>query len=168
MNDAFVIFISGVPHAGKSTIAAALAGVIPDTEFIDGDFVVRAEDMPLSTPLPLQWEMKLEKIIEVTHSKLAAGRNVSIAWPLSQKGYERVERSLPHDVRLHCVFLNPAPDRLVHDRATRPLSEWSKQRGLEMHAEGYPSHAFWDLVLDTNGQLPYNTVQAILSKLKLK
>ena len=164
-----IIFVGGVPNAGKSTIVAGLAGTLPNTEFLDGDFILSEAEQSEVSQLPLpddRWERHLEKIVVVINQKISLNRNVAIAWPLLQKGYNYVKNNIPSNIRLYCIFLNPDLASLEKNRLTRPLTEWDKNRGHEMHLENYPTQGFWDLVLDTTELLPFDTVQAIMQAMK--
>ncbi|QQR68324.1 MAG: hypothetical protein IPI58_05560 [Alphaproteobacteria bacterium] len=158
-----VVFVGGVPNAGKSTIAAGLAGAIPHTEFIDGDFVFSESEEEAFKDFSLrdQWTKQLEKIVVVINQKVALNRNVAVAWPLLQSGYDYVKSNITDKARIYCVFLNPDLASLGKNRLARPLKESDKERGYDMHAEGYPKQKFWDLVLDTTEMLPFDTVRVI-------
>jgi shikimate kinase len=165
----FVIFISGVPNAGKSTIAAGLACTIPNTEFIDGDFVLSEEEEAQfkGESSPEKWAFHLERIGHIINEKLSLNRNVSVAWPLLQVGHNYLVKHLPKDTKLYCVFLNPDITQLMQSRTTRPLTKWDHTRGIEMHQEKYHTQEFLNLVLDTTELLPFDTTNTIRVSLGL-
>lgn len=159
----FVVFIGGVPNAGKSTIAAGLAAAVPNTEFIDGDFILSEPEEEAFKNLSLseKWQHTLKKITSVINQKLALNRNVSIAWPLLQEGYDYVNDYISRDARLCCVFLNPDLSSLEENRLARPMTTWDRKRGYEMYSEGYHKQKFLNIVLDNSRMLPFDTVQHI-------
>lgn len=155
-----VVFIGGVPNAGKSTIAAGLACSYLNTAFVDGDFVLLdTEEQALSKePLKHLWSKKLEKIISIVQKKLSENMNVIVAWPLRRKSYDLIQAALPKDTKFYYVFLNPCLDSLEDNRTTRVLNDWEKQRGLEMQRENYADQHFCDFRIDNSAQTPFKTV----------
>ena len=59
MASLLVIHVNGPINSGKTTIYRALARVLPDARFIDGD----DHDAPDDAPLHEQWAIALERIV---------------------------------------------------------------------------------------------------------
>ena len=140
-----VIHLNGPINSGKTTIGRALARVLPDARFIDGDDHAAPEDAPFD----VQWAIALERL--VTQIAQAGERHLVIAYPIGEAEFARLRAACDaRDARLIVVTLAPPEAIAASDRGTRVLTEWERQRIAEMYREGYAARAFSDCVIDTS------------------
>ncbi|WP_175819035.1 shikimate kinase [Burkholderia sp. BCC0419] len=141
-----VIHLNGPINSGKTTIGLALARVLPDARFIDGD----DHDAPEDAPFDVQWAIALERL--VTQITNARERHLVIAYPIGEAEFERLRAACDaRDARLFVVTLAPPEAIAASDRGSRVLTEWERQRIAEMYREGYAARWFSDCVVDTSG-----------------
>ncbi|MFH5255066.1 shikimate kinase [Burkholderia semiarida] len=144
-----VIHLNGPINSGKTTIGRALARVLPDARFIDGD----DHDAPESAPFDVQWAIALERL--VAQIAQARARHVVIAYPIGEAEFERLRTACAaRDARLFVVTLAPPEAVAASNRGTRALTDWERQRIAEMYREGYASRRFSDCVIDTSNASP--------------
>ncbi|MET1534233.1 shikimate kinase [Burkholderia sola] len=140
-----IIHLNGPINSGKTTIGRALARVLPDARFIDGD----DHDAPEDAPFDVQWAIALERL--VTQIAQARERHVVIAYPIGGAEFERLRAACDvRDARLFVVTLAPPEAVAASNRGTRALTDWERQRITQMYREGYASRAFSDCVIDTS------------------
>ncbi|AZQ54577.1 shikimate kinase [Burkholderia cenocepacia] len=140
-----VIHLNGPINSGKTTIGRALARVLPDARFIDGD----DHDAPDDAPFDVQWAIALERL--VTQIAQARERHLVIAYPIAEAEFERLRAACDaRDARLFVVTLAPPEAVAASNRGTRALTDWERQRIAQMYREGYASRAFSDCVIDTS------------------
>ncbi|OED13836.1 AAA family ATPase [Burkholderia sp. A2] len=140
-----VIHLNGPINSGKTTIGRALARMLPDARFIDGD----DHDAPEDAPFDVQWAIALERL--VTQIALARERHLVIAYPIGEAEFERLRAACDaRDARLFVVTLAPPEAVARSNRGARVLTDWERQRIAQMYREGYASRAFSDCVIDTS------------------
>ncbi len=140
-----VIHLNGPINSGKTTIGLALARVLPDARFIDGD----DHDAPEDAPFDVQWAIALERL--VTQIAIARERHLVIAYPIGETAFERLRAACDaRDARLFVVTLAPPEAVASSNRGSRALTDWERQRVAEMYREGYAARAFSDCVIDTS------------------
>ncbi|KER74001.1 shikimate kinase [Burkholderia cepacia] len=140
-----VIHLNGPINSGKTTIGLALARVLPDARFIDGD----DHDAPDDAPFDVQWAIALERL--VTQIANARERHLVIAYPIGETEFERLRAACDaRDARLFVVTLAPPEAVASSNRGSRALTDWERQRVAEMYREGYASRAFSDCLIDTS------------------
>ncbi|BAX62567.1 shikimate kinase [Burkholderia stabilis] len=140
-----VIHLNGPINSGKTTIGLALARVLPDARFIDGD----DHDAPEDAPFDVQWAIALERL--VTQVANARERHLVIAYPIAEAEFERLRAACDaRDARLFVVTLAPPEAVASSNRGSRVLTDWERQRIAEMYREGYAARAFSDCVIDTS------------------
>ncbi|WP_321790067.1 shikimate kinase [Burkholderia pyrrocinia] len=140
-----VIHLNGPINSGKTTIGLALARVLPDARFIDGD----DHDAPENAPFDVQWAIALERL--VTQIANARERHLVIAYPIGEAEFERLRAACDaRDARLFVVTLAPPEAVASSNRGSRVLTDWERSRIAEMYREGYASRAFSDCVIDTS------------------
>ncbi|MEK2605108.1 shikimate kinase [Burkholderia arboris] len=144
-----VIHLNGPINSGKTTIGLALARVLPDARFIDGD----DHDAPEDAPFDVQWAIALERL--VTQITDARERHLVIAYPIGEAEHERLRAACDaRDARLFVVTLAPPEAIAASNRGARVLTDWERNRIAEMYREGYASRPFSQMVLDTSGATP--------------
>ncbi|MDN7874794.1 shikimate kinase [Burkholderia aenigmatica] len=140
-----VIHLNGPINSGKTTIGLALARVLPDARFIDGD----DHDAPEDAPFDVQWAIALERL--VTQIANARERHLVIAYPIGETEFERLRAACDaRDARLFVVTLAPPEAVASSNRGSRALTDWERQRVAEMYREGYAARAFSDCLIDTS------------------
>nr|WP_241017827.1 shikimate kinase [Burkholderia sp. Ac-20349] len=140
-----VIHLNGPINSGKTTIGLALARVLPDARFIDGD----DHDAPDDAPFDVQWAIALERL--VTQIANARERHLVIAYPIGETEFERLRAACDaRDARLFVVTLAPPEAVASSNRGSRALTDWERQRVADMYREGYASRAFSDCLIDTS------------------
>ncbi|HIH2746038.1 shikimate kinase [Burkholderia aenigmatica] len=140
-----VIHLNGPINSGKTTIGLALARVLPDARFIDGD----DHDAPEHAPFDVQWAIALERL--VTQIANARERYLVIAYPIGETEFERLRAACDaRDARLFVVTLAPPEAIASSNRGARALTDWERNRIAEMYREGYASRAFSDCLIDTS------------------
>jgi len=141
-----VIHLNGPINGGKTTIGHALARVLPDARFIDGD----DHDAPEDAPFDVQWAIALERLVtQITHAR---ERHLVIAYPIGEAEFERLSAACDaRAARIFVVTLAPPEAVAASNRGTRALTDWERQRIAEMYREGYAARTFSDCVIDTAG-----------------
>ncbi|EDT40760.1 hypothetical protein [Burkholderia ambifaria] len=140
-----VIHLNGPINSGKTTIGLALARVLPDARFIDGD----DHDAPQDAPFDVQWAIALERL--VTQIANARDRHLVIAYPIGEAEFERLRAACDaRDARLFVVTLAPPEAVASSNRGARALTDWERNRIAEMYREGYAARGFSDCVIDTS------------------
>jgi cytidylate kinase len=144
-----VIHVNGPINSGKSTVGRALARVLPDAGFVEGDDHGAPEDLPA----PAQWAMAVERIAR----EIAAARSryLVVAYPLAQADFEQLRAACERRAaRLVVVTLSLPLEVALSDRGERKLSPRERTRIVEMYEEGYPSRSFSHIVLNTARMSP--------------
>jgi chloramphenicol 3-O-phosphotransferase len=140
-----VVHLNGPINSGKTTIGRALARVLPDARFIDGD----DHGAPDDAPFDVQWAIALERL--VAQIAQARERHLVIAYPIGEAEFDRLRAACDaRDARLFVVTLAPPEAIAASNRGARALTDWERQRIAEMYREGYASRAFSDCVIDTS------------------
>jgi hypothetical protein len=141
-----VIQVSGPINSGKSTVGSALARLLPDASFIDGDDHEAPDDAPLAARVVAALLRIEDHIATVECSHLV------VAYPVDQSGYERLRTACERrPARFLVVTLAPPIEVALADRGGRRLTDEERQRIAEMYEEGYHARHFSDFVLDTSG-----------------
>jgi hypothetical protein len=144
-----VIHLNGPINSGKSSVGRALAGLLPDAVFIDGD----DHDAPDDAPLTLRIQSALRRI--ETEIADATGDYLIVAYPLDQTHYNQLRAAADRrGARLLVLTLAPPLEVALSDRGTRSLTPGERKRIVEMYEEGYHCRPFSDAVLDTAGWTP--------------
>lgn len=156
-----IVVLTGPINAGKTTTGRALAKLVADASFVDGD----DHDAPDDAPLAVRISASMAHI--ESHIIAAQGVALFVAVPLRDEDYRRL-RDTAHKVgaELRVVTLNPPSDVAFTDRGGRQLSPDEIARAQEMYAEGYASRAFSTLVV-TDMPGPEATARAIARDLQL-
>ncbi|MCA8085043.1 AAA family ATPase [Burkholderia cenocepacia] len=140
-----VIHLNGPINSGKTTIGLALARLLPDARFIDGD----DHDAPEDAPFDVQWAIALERL--VTQIADARERHLVIAYPIGEAEFERLRAACDaRDARLFVVTLAPPEAVAASNRGSRALTDWERNRIAEMYREGYAARTFSDCIMDTS------------------
>jgi RNase H-fold protein (predicted Holliday junction resolvase) len=138
-----VIHLNGPINSGKSSVGLALAELLPNAIFIDGDDHNAPDDAPLGV-----------QRIEAQIAK-ADGDFLIVAYPLDQAHYSQLQAATERrGARLLVLTLAPPLEVALSDRGDRKLTLGERERIIEMYEEGYQTRPFSDAVLDTAGRTP--------------
>lgn len=143
-----VIHVNGPINSGKTTIGVALARLLPDAHFIDGD----DHDAPDDAPLHAQWAIALERLVH--RIATAHERYLVVAYPIGDAEYARLRAACDaRHARLFVATLAPPEAVASSDRGERMLTEWARRRIADIYRKGYASRAFSDCFVDTSTAL---------------
>ncbi len=144
-----VIHLNGPINGGKSSVGLALAELLPNAIFIDGDDHNAPDDAPLGTRIQFAVQR-----IEAQIAK-ADGDFLIVAYPLDQAHYSQLQAATERrGARLLVLTLAPPLEVALSDRGDRKLTLGERERIIEMYEEGYQTRPFSDAVLDTAGRTP--------------
>lgn len=150
-----VLVLNGPINAGKTTTGKAIAALLPDATFVDGDDHGAADDAPLTERLAAAFA-RIERLIATTEAAVMV-----VASPLRDNDFYRLDRACcERSAVLRVVTLAPAMELALTNRGDRQLSLQEMERSREMYAEGYASRAFSDLVI-TDMTTPRATAEQI-------
>ena len=137
-----VVVLNGPINVGKTTTGRALAALLPDAFFIDGDDHDAANDAPLPDRIAASFE-RIERMIAT-----ATAAVLVIAVPLRDEDFYRLRDACTRRAAdLRVVTLAPPIDIASSNRGSRHLRTEEMSRSRQMYAEGYASRGFSDLVI---------------------
>lgn len=137
-----VICLNGSVNSGKTTTGKALAGLIPDAVFIDGDDHGASDDAPFEIMLVISMTRLEREITSATAPVLI------IANPLRDEDFARLQcAAVARAAQVFVVTLAPPVASVIADRGTRQLSSGERVRAAEMYEEGYHQRPFTDLLI---------------------
>lgn len=137
-----VIALNGPINAGKTTTGRALAALLPQARFVDGDDHGAPEGTSFFTMLDIAFG-RLERLIVRSVDPVLV-----IAMPLREVDHARLRAAADsRGARLLVATLAPPMDVALTNRGTRELEPGEVARSREMYAEGYASRDFSDLVI---------------------
>lgn len=121
-----IYWFTGVIGAGKSTLGAALAASLPETDFIDGDFCyIGKEEHSFETRVEKKHQYLNQKCIEYAR----ANKNLVIAYPTALDLVDRLRTELEqHQSELIVIAIQG----ISPNGGTRMYSEWEQNRQIEM------------------------------------
>ncbi|WP_193336814.1 shikimate kinase [Devosia beringensis] len=137
-----ILVLNGPINAGKTTTGRALAALLPDALFIDGDDHEAADDAPLEQRIEASFA-HIEQLIATTLAGF-----IVVAVPLRDVDYRRLlVAGAARGAVLRVVTLAPPPAIAFSNRGNRPLSSGEVERARQMHEEGYADRPFSDLIV---------------------
>lgn len=137
-----VIWLNGRIGSGKSALGRALAALLPQARFVDGD----DHAGPAHLPNCVRWHMALEALLRLARCRRSL--RLVIAYPLEAQGFRRL-RAVCGRARRGLLVVNlatPLPIAL-RGRGGRTLSLDEQQRVREMFSEDYHRRRFAALTL---------------------
>lgn len=137
-----VICFNGAVNSGKTTTGKALASLVPNARFIDGD----DHGAPDGTPFQTMLEISLARLErEIT---TATAPVLIIAYPLRDEDFARLHiAATSRRAQMVVVTLAPPIETVTADRGTRHLAAHERARAAEMYVEGYHQRAFTDVLV---------------------
>lgn len=137
-----VVVLNGPINAGKTTTGQAMAAMLPDALFIDGDDHDAPDGAPLAVRIAAAFD-RLDHLIAAAQTAV-----LIIAVPLRNADFERVQNACrARAANLLVVTLAPPLEIALSNRGTRQLTTGEVTRSRQMYAEGYASRAFSNLVI---------------------
>lgn len=121
-----IYWLTGAIGAGKTTLGASLAASMPETLFIDGDFVlVNQSDLEFEERIRRKEEALFAKCFECAKQK----QSVVISYPVSAVNAAHFRDLLqPLGVELVLIGIQLPPEKT----GTRAYSEWELKRQQEI------------------------------------
>lgn len=133
-----IYWLTGPIGAGKSTLGAALASRLPETDFIDGDFcLVQNEDIPFETRI----NEKKKFLVKIALSYAENNHSLIIAYPLTKETAKSLKDDLAR-VNGQLIIIAVEPP---YETITRAYSDWEKNRKSamqEVNGKGYADILF--------------------------
>lgn len=153
-----VVLINGPINAGKSTVGARLARLLPKALFVEGDDHDAPDDASLPQRIEAAWCRILSLIAEMEQDYLV------VAYPIEDERREELAAVTERrKAALFVVTLAPPVEIALSNRGARILSVKEKLRAEEMYREGYAKRAFSDLVID-NSRISAEETAAIVAE----
>lgn len=155
-----VIHLSGPVNSGKSDVGRALAALLPQAAFIEGE----APGLPEAMPDEQRWAGALGRLLR----RIAESDRPCLvtAYPLDEAGYRRLRVAcVARGASLSVVTLAPPLEAALGPRGGRVPDAAERSRIRAMYAEGYHQRAFSDVTLDTAGLEPGEAARRILAAL---
>ena len=137
-----VIWLNCTIGSGKTAVGRALAALLPQAEFVDGD----DHAGPAHLPNRDRWHMALEALLRLARCRRS--RRLVIAYPLEAREFRRL-RAVCGRAQLGLLVVNlatPLPIAL-RGRGGRTLSLGEQQRVREMFSDNYHRRRFAALTL---------------------
>ncbi len=156
-----IIHINGAINSGKTTVGIELAKLIPNSKFIDADYLVPDDD---SVALEVKIELIINEIIKKAKELVKAGYVGIFSYPLSDEQYQKISSNIEGD---YLVFsLNPPIDTCLSNRGERVLNEWELNRIRHHYLVGINAPKFSYRIIDNSNQKPIETAAKIFSIVK--
>jgi len=157
-----IIFINGSINSGKSTVAKLLSKKISNSALIEIDvFHEMIEWMSIDRAVPLNLENAISVVKNFSNNKI----NVIVPYPLSQKNYDYMIKSLSDlNEEIHTFTLAPSIEKVLMNRGSRELSEWEKERVKYHYDIGIHKPMFGEII-DNSNITPEQTAEIIISKI---
>jgi chloramphenicol 3-O-phosphotransferase len=155
-----IILINGSINSGKTTVAKALTGVLPQTAHVEVDALREFVGfLPLHEAIPVS----LENAVAVTRNLVARHFHVVLTYPLGQEDYDYLLASFADlGGPIHTFTLSPALEVALTDRGERRLTDYERRRIREQYAAGR-HHPPFGICIDTTSHTPDETATAIIA-----
>ena len=138
----FVLVLNSPINAGKTTTGQAIAALLADALFVDGDDHNAPDDAPLLERIAASFD-RIECLIVTASTTVLV-----IAVPLRDEDIARLRAAcVLRSAELRVVTLAPPMDVALSDRGSRRLRPDEIDRSRQMYAEGYASRSFSDLMI---------------------
>ncbi len=156
-----IIHINGAINSGKTTVGRELEKLIPNSRFIDADYLVTDDG---NVALEVKIELIINEIIKKAKEIVKAGYVGIFSYPLSEAQYNKISSNIEGD---YLVFsLNPPLDTCLTNRGDRELNDWELNRIRHHYLVGINAPKFSYKVIDNSNQKPIETATKIFSIVK--
>lgn len=156
-----VVWLTGTVGAGKTAVGRALAALLPDARFLDGDDLAG----PRGGPPARRWERALAALLRQVARR--DGRHLVIAYPLQPAGWRRLRAAAGRAQRPVWVVALAPPPAVVMSGRGRKLSSAERRRVRRMRGQGYDRPRFAALRLANAAPPPARTAARIARLLRL-
>jgi hypothetical protein len=133
-----VIWLNGTIGSGKSAVGKALADLLPNSRFMDGDNYAGQEHLGNAR----RWRIVIDALLQaiVRRDRILF---LIIAYPLDYEGFCRL-RATCRKAQRELLLINLAPPLLMtlKGRGGRILTAWERDRIRVMRSEGYHRRPF--------------------------
>ena len=151
-----IYWLTGVIGAGKSTLGAALAATMPDTFFIDGDYLGEIIEADMET-FQQKINRKHELLAQVCVNLAAKSESVVIAYPINKHRAALIRDKLPTSQLLFIGIEAPAKTD------TRTFTDWEiTQKNLMQDCTG---KEFADIYFTHPSPYLHDSLTTLLQKL---
>ena len=135
-----VIWLNGTIGSGKSAVGRAVAALLPQARFVDGDDLAG----PAGLPNRQRWQMAVEALLRLARCRRPA--RLVVAYPLAAADVRRLRAACRRRFVLLVNLATPLPI-VLRGRGGRVLSPGERSRVREMFSEGYHRRRFAGLTL---------------------
>jgi len=160
----FVVCLNGSINSGKSTIGRALAQILPNAEFVEGD----DHGIPEGTDFHEMIDRAIDRLLRFIHQ--SQQDFLVISYPLRHEDFVRLqEAARQREATLFVATLAPPLDVTLSNRGARLLSKDERTRIREMYAEGYADRDFSDIFItkaESPSVISRSIAEAVLRKVE--
>lgn len=155
-----MLFINGNINSGKTTVGKILEQQIPNSEFIDVDYILDDySNYKTKCTFPEYAELRFNKMLDFIKN-IKDTKFYIFSYLFFEYRYQKIESILGNNNYLF-ITLNPPLNVLLEDRGDRKLSKIEKIKIRNFHELGihnFPNHGF---AIDNSSCLPTNTADMI-------
>ena len=145
-----VSWLNGTVGSGKTAVGRALAGMLPDAAFVDGD----DHAGPSHLPRHRRWRVAMTALVELI-ARSGRRRTLVVAYPLTMAHHGRLRATCGRGHRSLIVVTLATPlTQIVRGRGTRRLDAAEIARARAMWSEGYARWPFAALTLPNTQPSP--------------
>ena len=159
-----ILNINGAINAGKTTVSKILVNLLPKATFIEVDDLMTDEEQEkLGLSLHEGWAERKRRLNEKL-IKLKQSREFDVvifAYPIDEKSYQNWSAMADKNTKFINITLAPSLAECLKNRGTRALTDWEKNRILEMYQTGYHNPPFSDFIINNDNQTPLETANII-------
>ena len=151
-----VIWLNGTIGSGKTAVGRAVAALLPQARFVDGDDLAG----PSGLPNRQRWRMAVDALLRLVRCRWPA--RLVVAYPLAAADARRLRAACACRVLLVVNLATPLPI-VLRGRGGRVLSAGERRRVREMFSEGYHRRRFADMTL-TNALPPVSRIARVIAR----
>ena len=165
-----IVNINGPINSGKSTVSKLLIEKIGRSLFIEVDDLLSDEEQEiLGLTMEEGWGERTNRLSKLINQYKENKQYdvVVFAYPITQKLYDEWKAWEDKNTLFINITLSPRLEVCLKNRGQRELEEWEINRIKQMYDEGYNNREYADLTIDNSAQTPQESVDEILSFLKI-
>ena len=161
-----IIHLNGSINSGKTTVGKQLEKLIPNSKFIDADFIINSEAKHPKIEINEWIELTIKEISKKANELVKNGITGIFAYPLEKNHYEYLKKNIDSD--FFVFSLNPPINVCLQNRGEGEPNVWERKRIKEHYAQGINHPDFSEAVIDNSKQTPEETAKIILKYIKRK